>query len=416
MHLKIAIVVHGRYHAFDLARALLARGHAVTLFTNYPKWAVKQFGIAEKHVKSYWSHGILTRMAWRMQTKLAIPFPEATIHKMFGRWAASKLKTASWDVICGWSGVSEEIFRTSKGTETLCMLTRGSSHIVTQARLLQEEARRTGKPLDHPSLWMIEREQREYSLADNIRLISSFAYDSFIEQGIPPWRLSLVKSGADVTTFHPSAAVAEARYVRILTGAPLRILTIGTFSLRKGMFDLQKVIQQLHTENFEFRFVGPVASEAVDIAQNLERLATFIPKQPHQNLPEYYAWGDIFVQPTIEDGFQTVLNQAAAAGLPIITTPNGAGHDIVNENTTGWVVPIRTPDAIVERLRWCNEHRHEVTSIAQQTYENFQLRTWEDTAKEFEDVCWNHRRNNLAQMQSSAKGKAPTMPGSSIIS
>jgi UDP:flavonoid glycosyltransferase YjiC (YdhE family) len=33
MKLKIAIVVHGRFHAFDLARALLRRGHDVTLFT-----------------------------------------------------------------------------------------------------------------------------------------------------------------------------------------------------------------------------------------------------------------------------------------------------------------------------------------------------------------------------------------------
>lgn len=44
--MKIAIVVHGRFDAFDLARALIARGHDVTLFTNYPGWAVEPFGIS----------------------------------------------------------------------------------------------------------------------------------------------------------------------------------------------------------------------------------------------------------------------------------------------------------------------------------------------------------------------------------
>jgi hypothetical protein len=35
MKYKIAIAVHGRFHAFDFARALIAQGHDVTLFTNY---------------------------------------------------------------------------------------------------------------------------------------------------------------------------------------------------------------------------------------------------------------------------------------------------------------------------------------------------------------------------------------------
>lgn len=37
--MKIALVVHGRFHAFDFAREL-SRNHDVTIFTNYPKWAI----------------------------------------------------------------------------------------------------------------------------------------------------------------------------------------------------------------------------------------------------------------------------------------------------------------------------------------------------------------------------------------
>ena len=40
MALKIAMVVHGRFHAFDLGTSLLRRGHDVRLFTDYPGWAV----------------------------------------------------------------------------------------------------------------------------------------------------------------------------------------------------------------------------------------------------------------------------------------------------------------------------------------------------------------------------------------
>ena len=63
--MKIAIVVHGRFHAFDLARELSPR-HDVTVFTNYPKWAARRFGLVPDQVRSFWPHGIASRAAgWR---------------------------------------------------------------------------------------------------------------------------------------------------------------------------------------------------------------------------------------------------------------------------------------------------------------------------------------------------------------
>ena len=62
MKLKIAVVIHGRFYGFDLVRGLLQRGHDVTLFTNYPRWAVKRFDVPGECVRSFWWHGVLTRV------------------------------------------------------------------------------------------------------------------------------------------------------------------------------------------------------------------------------------------------------------------------------------------------------------------------------------------------------------------
>ena len=67
MKLKIAVVIHGRFHGFDLVRELLHRGHDVTLFTNYPIWAVERFGVLRDCVRNFWWHGVLTRAAWKRQ-------------------------------------------------------------------------------------------------------------------------------------------------------------------------------------------------------------------------------------------------------------------------------------------------------------------------------------------------------------
>jgi glycosyltransferase involved in cell wall biosynthesis len=392
MKLKIAIVIHGRFHGFDLVRALLQRGHDVTLFTNYPKWAVERFGVPGDCVRSFWWHGVLTRATWTLHQHKLFRYREAWLHSMFGRWASAELVKERWDIVHPWSGVAEEVLRAVAGKAGYKFVMRGSAHIRTQARLLEEEEARIGIPQDRPSPWIIAREEREYALADAIVVLSTFSYNTFVAEGVPPERLLLLLSGARPDAFRPPLHIIEARCERILSGAPLQILNVGTFSFRKGMWDMAAVIRELDRKHFHFKFVGPIATEALALAKVLRASATFVPKQPQAELPDFYAWGDIFMLPTIEDGFQTVLGQAAAAALPILTTPNGAGLDLVRDGETGWVLPIRDPESFVECLNWCNGHRRELATMVQRIYHDFRPRDWSDMAADFETLCLAYSR------------------------
>jgi glycosyltransferase involved in cell wall biosynthesis len=392
--MKIAIVVHGRFHAFDLARGLLGRGHEVTLFTNYPKWAVARFGVPRDRARSFWPHGILSRLSWSLSQKASIPYPEAWLHRLFGRWAAREITKEPWDVVHCWSGVSEEILHALEGTKTLKFLTRASAHIRVQARILEVEQTRTGTPMDQPSSWMIDREEREYALADRIKVLSSFAYQTFIDEGIPPEKLCLLPSGAPIEAFRPHPQVVEGRYQRILSGDILRVLYVGALSFRKGMRDMAAIVRSLQEEGFRFRMVGPVTAEVTQLMAELGALAEFIPKQPQRGLPHWYAAGDVFVFPSIEDGYPQVLAQANASALPILTITNCSGPDLIREGLTGWVLPIRSPEAFIERLRWCNGHRQELAAMVRRIYDEFQPRDWADVAADFESFCL--RSGNLS--------------------
>jgi glycosyltransferase involved in cell wall biosynthesis len=396
MTLKIAIAVHGRFHAFDLARALLARGHDVTLLTNYPKWAVDRFGIPRQRVRSFWLHGILSRAAWKLHDMGRLVYPEAWLHRMFGQWVAATLRRERWDVVHLWSGVAEEALCDRERPGTVRLMVRGSAHIRTQATLLADEEQRTGTRQDQPSRWIIQREQREYALSDRIVVLSTFARDSFIAEGVPADKLALVPLGAPLNKFRPTVNVAEARRNRILSGTRLRILFVGTVCFRKGLWDLAEVVRTLGTERFDFHFVGPCSPEARKVTTGLRRQVTFTGKQPQDSLSRAYAWGDVFVFPTVEDGYAVVLAQAAAAGLPILTTTNCSGPDLVREGDSGWVVPIRAPEALVERLRWADIHRVDLAAMADRVYADFQPRDWADVARDFERVCLEQ----LAQLSS----------------
>ncbi|MBW4646739.1 MAG: glycosyltransferase family 4 protein [Goleter apudmare HA4340-LM2] len=394
MKLKIAIVVHGRFHAFDLARELINQGHNVTLFTNYPKKFVEKFNIPQECVETFLLHGTLTRIIHQLPEILDTPNFEAFIHSAFSHWASQIIIKHDYDVVHVFSGVAEEIFSSLSGKPVLKTLLRGSAHIRTQFQLLSEEEKRTDISINKPSNWMIAREEREYQLADVVVVLSTFAQKSFITQNIPPLKIKILPLGTQLNKFRPEQPVIEERCYRILHEPKLRILMVGTFSYRKGVIYLVD-IAKLCSQFCQFKFVGSITREAQELAKKSTRNIEFISKQPQFELPKIYAWADIFIFPTIEDGYAVVLAQAQAAALPILTTENCSGRDIVVEGKTGWILPIRNLESFVNRLQWCHENRQELAWIVRSVYQKFQPRDWSDVAADFANIHADLLQNKL---------------------
>ena len=388
--MKIAIVVHGRFHAFDLARCLIARNHAVRVLTNYPKWAGRNFGLPPECMQGFWLHGILARLL--QKAAAAVPGGldfDPFLTRMFGRWAARRIAAENWDIVHVFSGSAEEVALANRASSSpaVTILVRGSAHIQTQDRLLAEEEARAGVRILRPSPWMIAREEREYAAYDRIVVLSTFAYESFLAHGVAEEKLAMVPLGVDTRHFRPSADVVAKRIERIEAGEPLRVLFTGTVSYQKGWLDFLQIVRRLRGGPFQFRVVGDVAPEAAGLASDLSDSIEFIPHQPQHQLPNWYSWADVFLFPTIQDGFAMVLSQANASALPILTTTNCSGPDLILNGQTGWVLPIRQPEAFVERLELCNANRPALAGMVQRIHQSFQPHDWTDVAADFEDLC-----------------------------
>jgi glycosyltransferase involved in cell wall biosynthesis len=389
--MRIAIIVQGRFHAFDLARELIRLGADAHVLTNYPKSIAWKFGIPRERVRSNLLHGILSRALNRLDDLADQNVFEAYIHQSFSRWAADILNQENFDVVHGFSGVCEEVFLAARRESMVRTLVRGSAHIEEQYEILLEEQRRTGERAYLPGLWMRNREIREYELADYIIVLSTYAYDSFVRRNMTPAKLRILPLGAQLDLFRPPASVIAERCARIRRGEPLRVLTVGSFSLQKGAWDYLAVAKTLRSK-CSFRFVGNVLKKARPLKEQAGDTIEFVPRVAQHELPDMYEWGDIFLFPTIHDGYAVVLAQALAAGLPILSTENCAAPDLIEQGTDGWVFPIRRPELFVERIRWCDEHRDELAEMVQQTYNHYAPRDWSDVARDFLDICVSAKR------------------------
>ncbi|MGO4126583.1 glycosyltransferase family 4 protein [Inquilinus sp. YAF38] len=195
------------------------------------------------------------------------------------------------------------------------------------------------------------REKAEWAEADMIVCPSDFVRQTVADSGGPANRCIVVPYGVDTRFQIP---------VRNRQQGPLRVLTIGAVGLRKGSPYILEAARQMRGQAV-FRLVGsgtiPSAARA-----GLDGVVEFTGPIPRLEIIAQYAWADVFLLPSLCEGSATVIYEALAAGLPVVTTPNSGS--VVRDGRDGFVVPIRDAEAIVHALHLLHDDRARLFEMA----------------------------------------------------
>jgi starch synthase len=214
--------------------------------------------------------------------------------------------------------------------------------------------------------WKIDRKDKEIALADHIIVAATVTKDSLIEHGINEKRISVIPYGAPVEYFHPEEK----------TGHQFRVIFVGIIGIRKGVHYLLKAWTDLKLTNAQLILVGSNVFPKEWLQQYMGKGILYYPSVHHKDLQKFYASSDVFVFPSLAEGFGLVLLEAMACGLPVITTPNTAGPDIVDEGQDGFIVPIRDVEALKEKILWCHDHPHELAQMKKNSRQKAEKLSW----------------------------------------
>lgn len=134
------------------------------------------------------------------------------------------------------------------------------------------------------------------------------------------------------------------------------ILYVGRLIDEKGIPELLEAFTKLSPHNQVTLIIVGDGSRSQDYhlfcQQNQLNNVVFTGFQPQTALPQYYGIADIFVFPTKSDPWGLVLNEAMAAGLPIICSDAaGAAPDLVVNGKNGYLVPVRDVKKLSEALQ-----------------------------------------------------------------
>ena len=271
-----------------------------------------------------------------------------------------------------------EAFREGPNRPPLRFLFQVHPHPQSIRDLLREELQLTphgqfSLQAEHELSWPdqhFERLCQEPTLANGWVVASSYSAQTLSDNGIARDKIHVVPYGVDTGAFkkrrsHPNP------------NKPFRVIFIGSLIQRKGLSYLLDAVKQLNSRNIEVVLCGrgTVDTDLIDHykALNIEVKIGL----PRDELVELIHGCDVFVLPSLVEGFAHVIVEAMACGLPIITTENTCGPDVIVEGEHGFIVPIRDATAIARHLQWGLDNRAQLAAMGDNAAQQAQQFTWQ---------------------------------------
>ena len=186
-------------------------------------------------------------------------------------------------------------------------------------------------------------------LANKIVVSTKLEYKDAIEFGINRKKIEIIPMGIDIHDYQ-NECVDKVK-------DSIELLFVGRIARNRNLETLIQALARLD-RNFKLKIVGEEARTSSttrhgylnDLYQlivklDLKNRVEFTGQKIGEELRQCYKNADLFVFTSLYESFGQPLLEAAAAGLPIISTPVGVANELVFNNQTGFLVDLASTEA-----------------------------------------------------------------------
>ncbi len=213
-------------------------------------------------------------------------------------------------------------------------------------------------------LTKLQRKDEELSMADAIFVASNFTkrtLELFPGQLAP---IHLIPYGFP--------EVYKNRKYENIANRKLKLLFVGGLSQLKGIANLFEAVNYLG-ERVKLTIVGrKVVQGCIPLERELKK-HNWIPSLPHDQILSLMRSQDVFVFPSLFEGYGLVIAEAMSQGTPVITTTRTCGADFIEDGKNGWLVDPGDTQGLIEKLEQILSHPEIIPQVG---------RAARDTAKE----------------------------------
>ena len=207
--------------------------------------------------------------------------------------------------------------------------------------------------------------QQECYLADRIVVNSDWSKKALQKIGTNSEKIEIIPLAytppdrvKSFTRIYPSKFSQQRR---------LRVLFLGQIILRKGVATIFEAIDFLKNEPMEFWFVGSLGINIPEKIKNNSKVKWF-GSVSRRATASYYQQADVFLFPTLSDGFGLTQLEAQAWQLPVIASQYCGA--VVKDRINGLILPEVTAKDIVDSLLLCLNRPDLLEKLSQKSTQN----------------------------------------------
>lgn len=309
-------------------------------------------GIPQDYTTKFPVLGLCAYIAARTLSMRRAESLRFSMYPLFDKWVSHHLVPGDHIISSyAYANTCFDIVRKNGGNT---YLDAGNSHPDNFWEILSEEHRRWN--VKHPPVphFYINRAKETVAKTDFVLSPSQFVTNSFLQRGFTQNQIIPILYPANLEVFKPKNELRPDHQ-------PLTIINTGGFSFRKGtpyLFEAYREIRKT-VPNARLMVTGTPPKANSFLANHYSDLPIeWIPFVPHQLLAKRLQSADLFIFPSLEDGWARTVTEAMACGLPVIVTKNTGACDDVIQDVNGSIVPIRDPIAIATAaIAWWNRLR-----------------------------------------------------------
>jgi D-inositol-3-phosphate glycosyltransferase len=173
-------------------------------------------------------------------------------------------------------------------------------------------------------------------------------------------KIAIVPPGVDAERFRPVER-NEARKLLGIAPDEKLLLFVGRIEPLKAVDTILEAVSLLKQKEPEALYgtkLAIIGGNPQDLANNQElarlielSVVEFLGAKDQHLLPVYYAASTAVIMPSDYESFGMVALEAMASGTPVIATQVGGLAYLVRDHQTGYLVPVREPSALADRIR-----------------------------------------------------------------
>lgn len=281
---------------------------------------------------------------WGLRHRTDLPFSTEGVYRHADKEVAKALESAPVEAVYAYDGGALSSFRAAKRRAIRTIYELPTAYTAFKREFFREEAELQPayaatfqKALDDEA-WL-QRKQEELALAELLVVPSDYVRSTLPESA--KGKVEVIPYGAPPVVDSPVAA-------RPGKAGKLRVLYVGALSQGKGISYLLDAIEKVRGA-VEFTIIGARVGRCRSLDEALGRYR-WMHHLPHSVVLKEMSRHDVLAFPTLSEGLALVILEAISRGMAVVTTPNSGAVEIIRNGKEGFLIPIRSSEALAAKL------------------------------------------------------------------